>query len=566
MGFRFRSTLTITSLYLLLFLLLSIAGWYFELSTYFVAFLALGFLFLQYLISPIILGWIFRIHWFRPEEIQQYYPHIYDFITRVAQSQDIKPPKFGIIHEGTPNAFTYGWTKNSANLVITDGILYYLNKEEQLAVVGHELGHIRNNDFIVMTLVSAIPVMFYIIFRTLIYARPRRDNDKAGAVLIVIAIASYIMYIIGSFLVLFISRIREYMADEASAEFTQNPNALSSSLVKIAYGLMDNPEVHNPKTERAQYVKALGIFDQKSAQSLVYATASKKIDNNTRIVKAAAWDLHNPWAKYFEIFSTHPLPAKRIKELSYQAYTKFNQKPAIDLGGTEEIVRQQAGKSYLMNEFLLDLLVQIGPKLIFFTWIIFAVVSWFAIPSVFSIPIFNNVLALAAFGFILAGVIQLIQNRFKYKQNFVVHNVEDLLSVVTVSPIRPVPTAVRGRIIGRGVPGLFWSEDVVIQDEKGDIIYIDYSFGIRFIDALFAIFKVQRMQGQLVDVVGWYRRGPSPYIQVHFIQMLTGQGNRYNNYQMHFWYIAAGLMIVLGVFLMYIALPLNIPVFNSTAF
>jgi len=51
--------------------------------------------------------------------------------------------------------------------------------------------------------------------------------------------------------------------------------------------------------------------------------------------------------------------------------------------------------------------------------------------------------------------------------------VSSLLSKVKVSGIRPLPCMVKGRIIGRGIPGLIWSEDFVLQDETG-IIFVSF--------------------------------------------------------------------------------------------
>ncbi|WP_338078437.1 M48 family metalloprotease [Clostridium tetanomorphum] len=62
------------------------------------------------------------------------------------------------------NAFTYGHIPKNARLVVTTGILDILNEEEQKAVIAHELGHIKHYDFIVMMIVSLIPMILYDIY------------------------------------------------------------------------------------------------------------------------------------------------------------------------------------------------------------------------------------------------------------------------------------------------------------------------------------------------------------------------------------------------------------------
>ncbi len=58
-----------------------------------------------------------------------------------------------------------------------------------------------------------------------------------------IVIAAYVAYWGSYYASLLLSRIREYMADYASAQITGNPNHLSYALVKIAYGLAKSQTV-----------------------------------------------------------------------------------------------------------------------------------------------------------------------------------------------------------------------------------------------------------------------------------------------------------------------------------
>ncbi|MFX1410467.1 MAG: M48 family metalloprotease, partial [Promethearchaeota archaeon] len=83
----------------------------------------IGIVLLQYLISPYIIGWLYKIDWIPYEQFAMEYPHLADSLDKVVSVNGIKRPRLGIIHDGNPNAFTYGHTKNNARVVITDGIL-----------------------------------------------------------------------------------------------------------------------------------------------------------------------------------------------------------------------------------------------------------------------------------------------------------------------------------------------------------------------------------------------------------------------------------------------------------
>jgi Zn-dependent protease with chaperone function len=230
----------------------------------------------QYGISPLIINWLYRIDWIPYEQFIAQFPHLADSLEKVVAYNRIKMPRLGIIHDMNPNAFTFGWSKNSARVVLTDGILKYLNKKEQDAVFSHELGHVVHSDFILMTVVFAIPLLLLTIARWSYYAsyfsRGRSsDSDEAGLIrlaLIAIAALSYLSYYISYFISLIISRIREYYADEHSAEVLENPNALATGLVKIAYGLLVDGSIEERKKSRVRALRGLGIFDQRAAKGL----------------------------------------------------------------------------------------------------------------------------------------------------------------------------------------------------------------------------------------------------------------------------------------------------------
>ena len=63
------------------------------------------------------------------------------FIRESCEKHNMQYPRIGFIDDGSPNAFTYGRTKNDARVVITRGILDLLTEDEVKAVVAHELGH-----------------------------------------------------------------------------------------------------------------------------------------------------------------------------------------------------------------------------------------------------------------------------------------------------------------------------------------------------------------------------------------------------------------------------------------
>src|SRR5262249_13435004 len=110
----------------------------------------------------------------------------------------------------------------------------------------------------------------------------------------------------------------------------------------------------------------------------------------------------------------------------------------------------------------------------------------------------------------IAGLASLAKTQFAYRRDFFPHlSVAALLHKVKVSAVRPVPVTLTGTIIGKGVPGLIWSEDFVLKDRTG-ILFIDYRQPFAIWMFLFGLFRAQRYQGKEVRVTGWFRRAPVP--------------------------------------------------------
>ncbi len=120
--------------------------------------------------------------------------------------------------------------------------------------------------------------------------------------------------------------------------------------------------------------------------------------------------------------------------------------------------------------------------------------------------------------------------------------VAGLLHKVKVSNVRPVPARLRGTIIGRGVPGLIWSEDFVMRDATG-ILFLDYRQPLRIWEWFFGLFRAGEFAGKPVEAVGWFRRAPLPYLE---LKSITVNGVTRNSYARHARYVGAILGALVG--------------------
>jgi Zn-dependent protease with chaperone function len=185
-------------------------------------------------LSDVTLRWFNSLEFLDDATVKTRYPGVHALIHQVANEYRFTAPKIGFIPDRNPTAFTYGLLRSNARIVVTQSIFEFLNEEEQRAVVAHELGHIVNRDFILMTMAGMLVQILYQVYAAFSRSRSSGSKKNAGPL---IGLAALICYYIGIYLLLYLSRTREYLADTFSANRVE-PKALASALVKIAYGIV----------------------------------------------------------------------------------------------------------------------------------------------------------------------------------------------------------------------------------------------------------------------------------------------------------------------------------------
>lgn len=312
---RFRMWLLLTVLFGFIYMVFTVVGTQFlhleGVSFYLL--LSLVMMLIQYMIGPKIVEWSMRVKYVKRQE----YPRLFQMVESLAMRAGIPVPKIGIAQIELPNAFAFGRSQKDGRVCVTQGILNLLNEEELKAVLGHELSHLKNRDVLTITLLSVIPMIMYrIAWQFLFYGR--RRNERGGNT-VLIGLAAFIFYFITSLLVLYASRIREYFADRGSVELGNKPQALASSLYKLAYGAA---RTDRESLKQVEGLKAFFANDPSCALKEVGELSRLDLDKSGAIDASELELLKNKTVnlgfgdRMLELLSTHPNMLKRIKRLS----------------------------------------------------------------------------------------------------------------------------------------------------------------------------------------------------------------------------------------------------------
>ena len=83
-------------------------------------------------------------------------PEFHGLVRELAQRAGLPMPRVYLIDEPHPNAFATGRDPEHAAVAATTGLLSMLTREEVAGVMAHELGHVKNRDTLIMTMVATI--------------------------------------------------------------------------------------------------------------------------------------------------------------------------------------------------------------------------------------------------------------------------------------------------------------------------------------------------------------------------------------------------------------------------
>ncbi|HET6695031.1 MAG TPA: zinc metalloprotease HtpX [Gaiellaceae bacterium] len=162
-------------------------------------------------------------------------PDLHAMVDRLCAMSDLPKPRVAVIPTDVPNAFATGRSPKRSVVAVTEGLWKRLDPPEIEGVIAHELAHIANRDVAVMTFAS----FFSNVASLLIWFGGGLGRNREGPPIWLIAL---VVYFVSYFLILALSRYREFAADRGAALVTGAPENLMSALQKIASDMTRIPQ------------------------------------------------------------------------------------------------------------------------------------------------------------------------------------------------------------------------------------------------------------------------------------------------------------------------------------
>jgi heat shock protein HtpX len=179
-------------------------------------------------------------------------PRLYQMVRDLTTRAGLPMPKLYVIPQEQPNAFATGRNPDHSAVAVTAGIRRLLTEDELRGVLAHELGHVRNRDILLTSVVASIAAAITWIGYMALWV----GGDDDGPLGIIGPLLLWILApIAAAIMQMAISRQREYGADATGAEICGNPESLASALLRLESGAQAMPMEVNAAAEPLYIVK-----------------------------------------------------------------------------------------------------------------------------------------------------------------------------------------------------------------------------------------------------------------------------------------------------------------------
>jgi len=217
---------------------------------------------------------------------EQEHANIVKMIRELTQADHLPMPKLYFVDTPIPNAFATGRNPKHAAVAVTSGILDILNDDELKAVLGHELGHVKNRDMLVSTVAATVAGAISFIVEMAFWSNLFGGDDEGPNP--IAAAAMFILAPLAAMLIqMAVSRSRELLADQHSAHLIGSGKDLAHALEKLENFKQHVPALQpSPVEQSTAHLMFTNMFTLRGVAGLFSTHPSTKV----RVEKLQQYD------------------------------------------------------------------------------------------------------------------------------------------------------------------------------------------------------------------------------------------------------------------------------------
>jgi Zn-dependent protease with chaperone function len=451
------------------------------------------------------------------------------------QQRNWPVPTLKLLPTTAPIVMSYGCLPRFTRIVVSQGLLDQLTEEELALILAREVTHIGHGDCFVMSFVTLMTQIPYLIYWQLSHITEQLGDREPlswpqwipkivqsgikvihpvlqGLCFVVAPLCYGLFWVLRGFGV-WLSRRRVYYSDRAACNLTGNPNALTRGLVKIAIGMAEEIQ------QQGKTPFLMEGFELLMPVSYRQALSFGSLAPHYSRVSLLQWEVINPYHPWLEINNSHPVMGDRLRLLGrYAQFWKVE--PELDF--TELAATSQPldySKLLLQGAPFFGLVA--GLLIGSFIWLlggIFGVLGIWQLEWLWADPAI--LMGCIPIGCSLGLFLRM--NAFfpelKPTQRLIQPNLGELYQNPQPIPVDSLGICIDGQLLGRAITGNRIGQDLMLSTPTG-LVKLHYVPSLTPLGNFWpGLPHPADWVSQPVQVIGWWRRGATPWIDVERIQ------------------------------------------------
>ena len=222
--------------------------------------------FISLLLSKKIAKWMLRLKLIKSNnQLSESEQRLFNSISDISAKAGLtNMPEVAIFESSQCNAFATGSSKKSSLIAVSTTLLNTLSNKELDAVIAHEMSHITNGDMVTMSLLQGVINAFVMFFAricsyAIVFATDRGSSRRRGgstlSYFLLTMLFEMVFLSLGSILLFYVSRKREFAADAGAANLTSKEHMISALQTLDSASQLSKKEYEKQKAFAAMMIR-----------------------------------------------------------------------------------------------------------------------------------------------------------------------------------------------------------------------------------------------------------------------------------------------------------------------